>query len=126
MAKNGGPVESYQEYLEWERKLEQLPDLPARPFLLPGDYPTGDVASAGQAKFEMQFYEQERDARQALSGHNAQPYAYCGPLSPAQAAQAEAEVAEYRVQRYGEPDSPPDMAPRFREGGGRPFTGLRG
>lgn len=108
MAK-ANPVTDFQDMLSYEQALEALPELPARPFMLPGDYPTGDLASIGEAKFRTQLYERERDSRQYLGGFD--PYAPCGPESPAQEAARLEEDAEYREQRYGLPDSSPDMPP---------------
>jgi hypothetical protein len=113
------PVADVQEVLSYEQQLEALPDLPARPFLLPGDYPEGDLASLGEAKFRTQLWERERDARQYLGGFD--PYANCGPESPAQVAARLEEDAEYREQRYGLPDSPADMAPMAGGERSRPY-----
>ena len=117
------PVADVQEVLSYEQQLEVLPELPARPFLLPGDYPEGEVASMGEAKFRTQLWERERDSRQALSGYNAQgPYGQsCGPESPAQEAQRLEEDEEIRRNSYGLPDSPEDMPPMAGGERSRPF-----
>jgi len=112
-----GPVAAYQEVLSYERQLEQLPDLPARPFLLQEDYPAGEVASMADAKFRTQLWERERDGRQFLSGYNSQPYGdHCYPESPAQAEARLEEAVEQRANMYGLPDSPEDMPAQSRAG----------
>ena len=122
-----GPVAAYQEVLSYERQLEQLPDLPSRPFVLQEDYPSGEVASMQDAKWRMQHWERERDARQFLSGYNASPWDdCCYPESPAQAEARLEEAAERRSNMYGLPDSPEDMPARYRDAAGKPFSGLRG
>jgi hypothetical protein len=111
------PVSEVFDSLSYEQQIEQVPELPARPFLLAEDYPTGDgLAQRTQAVWELQQYERERDARQFLSGYNASPYANCGPESPQRAQARLDEDAEYREQRYGLPDSPEDMPAQARPG----------
>lgn len=121
-----GPVQEQLSYLTYEQQWESLPDLPARPVMYAEDFPAGELASMAQAKFQMQRSEQERDARLALSGHLAQPWAPLGPLSPQEEQAYLEECEEYREQRCGLPDSPTDMPSQYRDAGGRPFTGLRG
>lgn len=114
------PVSMVQDALSWEQQLEQLPELPARASLFPSDYPTGDLASLGEAKFRTQLYERERDSRQALSGYLACPWDSRAPQSPATKAACLEEQDEYRVNSQGLTDSD-QPAPMATEGGGRPF-----
>lgn len=109
-----------QDALTWEQQLEQLPELPARAALFPSDYPTGDLASEGEAKFRTQLYERERDSRQALSGYLASPWGNRGPQTPAEKAQCLEEQEEYQRNSLGVPDVD-QSAPKATDGGGKPF-----
>lgn len=120
MATLRGPVELVQDALTFEQMLEQLPDLPARASIFPSDYPTGDLASYGEAKFRTQQYERVRDSRQALSGYLADPYGNRGPQTPAETAACLEEQDEYRENSLGVTDSDQPAA-RATDGGGRPF-----
>lgn len=95
--------------LSFEERIAQLPDLPERPFLLPGDYPTGELASEAEAKFQMQRGEREYQLRQSMSGSNANVYSNQGPMSPAEQALDLERQQDVRGYAYGLPDSPEDM-----------------
>lgn len=123
MAKSD-PVADVFDGLSYEQQIEQVPELPNRPFLLEEDYPTGEaLASRTQAVWELQQWERERDSRAFLSGYNANgPYGNCcGPESPQRAAARLEEDAEYRLQRGGLPDSSPEDPPRAGGERQRPY-----
>lgn len=119
------PVAHQLDYISYEQQLENLPPLPARPFILEGECPTGELATMGQAAWQLEREERVRDSRLELSGYNAHPWASTGPQTPAELEQERKDAAEYREQRSGAPAQPED-APRYRDAGGRPFSGLRG
>ncbi len=100
-----------QDMLSFEERIQALPDLPDRPFLLPGDYPGGELASEGEAKFQMQRAEREYQQRQELSGYLARPYDNCGPQSPAEQALEQERGEDVRRYHYGLPDSSPEDPP---------------
>lgn len=107
--------------LTFEERIQDLPDLPDRAFLLPGDYPTGELASEGEAKFQMQRSEREYQQRQELSGYLANPYANCGPQSPAELALELERTEDVRRYHYGLPDSSPEDPPMAGGERKRPF-----
>jgi len=120
MADKNNPVSVWTDGLSYEEQLEAIPDLPARPVLYADDYPTGELASLAQSKYQMARWERERDAQQALSGYLTS-YATRGPTSPQEKARDAEEQAEYRENCYGLPDSPEDMLPMAGGERERPF-----
>jgi hypothetical protein len=112
---------SLKDALAFEQAVQELPEFPTRPALYISDFPTGELADAGQAKFQMERSEREWQLRQAQSGHLAQPYGYCGGAQTPQELALELERQEdVRRYRNGLPDSPEDMPPRVGDKG-RPF-----
>lgn len=103
---------AYSEALAYEKQIEQLPDLPARPMLFDSDYPKGDLASEAQAKFQFQQRENEYQQRAALSGYLARPWEDCGAQTPQERELEQDRAAELRRYQFGLPDSPPGDPPR--------------
>ncbi len=100
-----------QDALTFEEQIQQLPDLPNRPFLLSSDYPTGELASAGEAKFQMQRDERVYQQRVELSGYLASPWANQGVQTPREIELELERNADVRGYHNGLPDSPEDMPP---------------
>ena len=98
--------------LSYEQQMQDLPELPDRPILFDSDYPTGELASMGEAKFQMERQEREYQSRAALSGFLATPWANLGPQSPAERELELERQEDVRRYRNGLPDSPADMPPR--------------
>jgi hypothetical protein len=129
MAKSFSPVAFRQEAGQLEEQYEALvPEIPDRPFLLPGDFATsgvdGAIATLGEAKWQVARSEREYQARQAMSGYLAQPYASCSAQTPAEQFEEREREEAVRAIRCGLPDSPTDMPARATSS--RPFKGLRG
>lgn len=108
------------ESLSVEEQLQDLPEYPTRPMLFDSDYPTGELASQAQAKFNLERSEREYQTRAAMSGYLAEPWGERGALSPAERELERERQEDVRRYRNGLPDSPEDMAPRVGDKG-RPF-----
>jgi hypothetical protein len=111
--------------LTYQEQLEALPEIPPRAALYPSDFPSGDLASLAQAKFQTERWEREAELRAAQSGYLAGGYFgngdIRGPLTPQEQERDLECQADIRAHKLGLPDSAEDMPPMAGGERERPF-----